>query len=134
MNQPKSSSNNRFSIVTQGSLFSVPPPVLSPQQKGTKEKGKKKPNPYFLFCQERRTELHAQNPQTTSREITKQLAEEWKSLSDQQKQKYNEAYRNSSPKKQETMPNLGDQIYLQVVSTDGKVLAIPAYKIEKTTK
>lgn len=126
-----SPNGSRYSIVSQGALFSISPPAISTAKKTAKDKAKKKPNPYFLFCQKRRTELHAQNPDIPSREITKQLAQEWKSLSDLEKNKYVQAYKNTSPEHAHTPPNLGNQIYLQVISTDGTAFAIPAFQVEK---
>lgn len=64
-------------------------PEIKP--KNNQKRGKL-PNPYFIFCKERRTILHAQNPHAGSRDITKMLASEWKSMTSEQKQKYNDQY------------------------------------------
>src|SRR3989338_5380567 len=60
------------------------------------EKGKKDPNApkknmtnYLFFCNERRSTITASNPTMKAPEVTKKLAELWKSLKENDKKKYN---------------------------------------------
>lgn len=92
----------------------------------------KPPNPYFLFCQDRRVKLQNENPQMPSREITKLLAQEWKNLSDIEKSRYNEKYKASLENMQRVnlkkpVPhNIFGDFCLRLTSMDGTVIQIPA--------
>jgi hypothetical protein len=56
------------------------------EKKSTKPK--KKVNPYFAFCKEKRPEIVTSNPELKPREIVKKLGEEWGKLSDKEKDEY----------------------------------------------
>ena len=74
-----------------GVLFSLKPLKDNIQTKSLKKnKKKKKINPYFLFCINRRTIIHVQNPNLTSREVTKILAKEWNLLTYEEKLIYSD--------------------------------------------
>lgn len=85
-------------------MASYVPPVVSTQQKSTSTKSKKstttvveskkdsslkKPmNAYVIFSQEQRPTLSSQHPNLGFGELTKQLAERWKNMSDSEKAPY----------------------------------------------
>ena len=123
-----------------GEIFSQLPEEKKSKNKGKNSKEKEKTtkkaaNSYLLFCKERRTALHAQNPDKTSREITKILAEEWKNLSADEKNKYQEKYKNIvSENAFENMGLGNDKIYIQIQASNGQILAIPAIPINPKTR
>ena len=53
-----------------------------------KDKPKRAPGPYMLFCKEMRPKIVAANPKFTFGEVGKKLGEEWKKLSDAKKASY----------------------------------------------
>ena len=116
-----------------GEIFSCDPRKDGKRksQADDKKTGKKAANSYLLFCKERRTALHAENPDISSREVTKMLAQEWKNLSNEEKQKY-EKQKEEALKTQEVNDFITERtIYLQVKTMDGQVLAIPAIPIKE---
>ncbi|KAH0795490.1 HMG box family protein [Histomonas meleagridis] len=48
------------------------------------------PNAFFLYCVENRSKVHEEHPELPNLEVTKALANMWKSLSDAEKQPYKE--------------------------------------------
>jgi|TARA_B100000497_G_scaffold121495_1_gene151319 hypothetical protein len=65
--------------------------ILKPESRRIspkKEPPTKKINPYFAFCKEKRSEIVTANPELKSREIVKKLGEEWRKLSDEEKDRY----------------------------------------------
>ena len=75
--------------------------------------------------------MHAENPDISSREVTKMLAQEWKNLSNEEKQKY-EKQKEEALKTQEVNDFITERtIYLQVKTMVGQVLAIPAIPIKE---
>ena len=58
----------------------------------------KKVNPYFAFCKKKRPDIVAANPELNFREITKKLSEEYRKLSDVEKDEYRIAFTFSKPK------------------------------------
>ena len=64
----------------------------APAKKGAKadkkDKPKRAPGPYMLFCKEMRPKIVAANPKFTFGEVGKKLGEEWKKLSDAKKASY----------------------------------------------
>ncbi|KAJ5075158.1 high mobility group protein dsp1 [Anaeramoeba ignava] len=52
------------------------------------QKPKRPLSAYFIFCRENREIIKQQNPNMRAVELTKQLAEIWKSLTDEEKQIY----------------------------------------------
>ena len=53
-----------------------------------KDKPKRAPGPYMLFCKVKRPKIVAANPEFTFGEVGKKLGEEWKKLSDAKKASY----------------------------------------------
>jgi len=53
---------------------------------------------FFLFRQDRYTDVNAANPNTNVAEITKIISEEWNKLSDERKQGYKTKYDGSKQK------------------------------------
>ena len=53
-----------------------------------KDKPKRAPGPYMLFCKEMRPKIVAANPKFTFGEVGKKLGDEWKKLSDAKKASY----------------------------------------------
>ena len=121
-----------FALQNLGEIFSQSPePKKSKKNakngKENEKTAKKAANSYLLFCKEKRTALHAQFPDKSSREITKLLAEEWKNLSTDEKNKYQEKYKNIvSEHEFEDIANSNNKIYIQIQASNGQILAIPA--------
>ncbi|EDR26872.1 hypothetical protein, conserved [Entamoeba dispar SAW760] len=51
-------------------------------------KSKKGKNPYIKFCQEKREEVKAANPDLKPKEITSKLVEIWNGMSEEEKAKF----------------------------------------------
>ena len=124
--------HNSLSLQNLGEIFSQQP---ESKNKGKTKKGKKKNektaiNSYFLFCKERRSALHAKNPNLSSREITKMLGEEWQNLSLPEREKYREKCRQQLLFNGEQLVEQNDgKIFLQIQASNGQLLAIPAFPI-----
>jgi hypothetical protein len=106
-------------------------PRAAARAKGHTAKNSKLPNQYFLFCQQRRTALQAEHPGLSSREVTRILAEEWKSLSGEGKASFAEQYQQSIIKAregsgQETVKGK-KQLWLQFRTNNGQFVSIPAF-------
>jgi len=67
-------------------MASYSPPVV--QEAPKKVELKKPMNAYVVFCKEKRFQLMAENPTMKFGEITKVLADKWKSISEEEKQPY----------------------------------------------
>ena len=91
------------SLSTPLPIFSLAPHTYDKYEKKSLKETTyvRKANPYFLFCKERRTQLHTERPGTPSREITKILAEEWKQMNECERSKYFEKYKHSLLNQQE---------------------------------
>lgn len=107
-------------------VLSIEPHINKEKTKNKSAKSQKQANPYFLFCQERRTQLHAQFPNISSREVTQMLAQEWKSLTNIEKQKYSDQYHKNIEKAQ-VEKEKKHQIFLQIPMGNNKFMTIPAY-------
>ncbi|EDR26875.1 hypothetical protein EDI_085770 [Entamoeba dispar SAW760] len=69
--------------------------------RSTKKKGgKKNKNPYIIFCNTKREEVRAANPNLTSKEILSKLVEMWNALDVEQKAAYKPKPRQVPQKKQ----------------------------------
>jgi hypothetical protein len=113
-------------------IFSAAPLVKRPKPKGRASPGSKSgkvPNPYFIFCARRRAELHAENPELPSREVTKMLAAEWAQLSAAKKAEYTALYqeRFDRGEAEESIETPQNKILIKIPLPDGTVLAVPAY-------
>ena len=53
-----------------------------------KDKPKRAPGPYMIFCKAERPKIVAANPKFTFGEVGKALGEKWRGMSDAQKAKY----------------------------------------------
>ncbi|EAX97204.1 HMG box family protein [Trichomonas vaginalis G3] len=125
-----------FLTMTKNTVILSIPPSMAGKNKdkdGNKSnKMPKLPNPYFMFCKERRQILQAENSQISSREITKKLAEEWKNLPEIEKSRYNERYREELAKfykekeKLEHPQPMQNTLFLKLLSVDGRIINIPA--------
>jgi hypothetical protein len=60
----------------------------STEEESEKPEKKVKVNSYIIFCKATRAEVKAEFPDLEPKEITRKLAEKWKSLSDDEKQKF----------------------------------------------
>jgi len=67
-------------------MASYSPPAA--QEAHKKVELKKPMNAYVVFCKEKRFQLMAQNPTMKFGEITKVLADQWKSMTEEEKQPY----------------------------------------------
>lgn len=119
-------------------VFSIPPaPVQRSVTISKASHAKKKsrtPNPYFLFCKARRTELTALQPDITSRDLTKLLAAEWRLMSNEQRAVYSNEYaaiRAQSDKDKEDTnlsdPGKGLPIWLEIPTPLGEVITVAGY-------
>ena len=93
-----------------------------------KRKIQKLSNPYFLFCQERRPQLHSIYPQASSREVTQMLGVEWRNMREEQKAKYKDQYIHNM----ETRQNLVDDdpkksILIKFPLGNNQFISIPAF-------
>ena len=72
------------------STYTPPAPVVVASTSSAKAKSdvKKPMNAYVFFCQDKRPQLMADNPSMKFGDLTKVLAEQWKSMSEQDKQPY----------------------------------------------
>ncbi|BFU20377.1 high mobility group box domain containing protein [Entamoeba histolytica HM-1:IMSS-B] len=69
--------------------------------RSTKKKGgKKNKNPYIIFCNMKREEVKAANPDLPSKEILSKLVEMWNGLTEEQKASYRPKPRQVPQKKQ----------------------------------
>ncbi|KAK8866320.1 non-histone protein [Tritrichomonas musculus] len=107
-------------------VLSIEPHYYKDKPQRKSPKTQKQPNPYFLFCQEKRTQLHTQFPNVSSREITQMLAQEWKSLSTIEKQKYSDQYHKNMEKAQVDKEKK-HQIFLQIPVGNNQFMTIPAF-------
>jgi hypothetical protein len=126
-----------LSLSPHAEIFSSPP-LQKPSNPKPKVKGisqrckpEKIPNPYFIFCANRRGELQAENPGLPSREVTKILAREWAQLSAADKAEYSVRYQQRLDGAEEERlfeSNVGkDRVLLRIPLPDGGVLAVPAF-------
>lgn len=70
--------------------------IHSKDVKGKKRYSKKRiANAFFLFCKMERQKFQEQNPDLSSREVTKLLASRWQSLSENEKTFYKEKYKET---------------------------------------
>ena len=90
-----------------------------------------------MYCQERRTIAQKENPEMSSRDITKILGEEWKKMSSNEKRKYCDQYLEKSVQRKNELygnpsfpTNLSDQVQGNIpfvihqhISFDGKELS-----------
>jgi len=61
------------------------------EKKGKKKsKAKRAPSGYIIFCQDKREEIKSENPEMKTTEITKELGRQWKELSQEEKDEYNQ--------------------------------------------
>ena len=61
------------------------------EKKGKKKsKAKRAPSGYIIFCQDKREEIKSENPEMKATEITKELGRQWKELSQEEKDEYNQ--------------------------------------------
>lgn len=60
---------------------------------GMAERPKKPLTPYFRFMRETRPSLLAKNPNLKTGEVVKQMAKQWETVDEKQKQTYQEAYK-----------------------------------------
>jgi hypothetical protein len=120
----------QFSFATAEIFSQVPKPPLRKKKNGI-AKNAKLPNQYFLFCQERRTALQAEHPTMASREVTRILAEEWKSLSEQGKAEFADKYQQTIMRaREEAVKPMGigkRKLWLQLQAPNGTVVSIPAF-------
>lgn len=107
-------------------VLSIEPPLKKDKTQHKGSKTQKQANPYFLFCQEKRTQLHAQFPNIPSREVTKMLSQEWKTLSNNEKQKYSDQYHKNIEKAQ-IEKEKKHQIFLQIPLGNDQFMTIPAF-------
>lgn len=71
------------------STYTPPAPVVASSSSAKAKSDVKKPmNAYVFFCQDKRPQLMADNPNMKFGELTKVLAEKWKAMSDEEKQPY----------------------------------------------
>jgi hypothetical protein len=111
------------------------PPLTKPlSKKGIhpmRPKSDKAPNPYFLFCQKRRTELQAENPLMPSREVTRLLASEWRNLPTVEKDGFAQHYQSLLSQKETERkamaPSQDKQFLIQIPLPNGQFLVVPAY-------
>ena len=128
-----------FTLTTAQDIFTVAPKEDDKKMKSRKvrEDFRRTPNPYLLFCKERRTQLHKENPDAQSRDITKVLAEEWKSMREDEKESYkikykklleNEKYeeRRNKKNKEISVSHLLGKWTLNIETESGAKIAIPA--------
>lgn len=111
-------------------VFSIKPMNEKKKKSASKQRPAKQPNPYFLFCQERRTQLQAEHPELPSRNITAMLAQEWHSLSEIDRQTYTSRYiQNMEAIQLEKEKENGRKklIMLQIPMGDGKYMTVPAF-------
>ena len=66
----------------------MPPKKAIAKKSAPKEKGKKAPGPYMVFCKEMRPKIVKENPGMAFGEIGKALGAAWGKLSDKEKAKY----------------------------------------------
>jgi hypothetical protein len=93
----------------------------------------KTPNPFMLFCQQRRTQLHILNPSLASREITQRLADEWRQMPEAEKQSYavrsRQLFREQQGQTTEARDRAKERkrIILQIPSQGGHLVSISAF-------
>jgi hypothetical protein len=127
-------------VTSSGSveIFSDPPLQALPCPKRInrnrhrmQKKTDKPPNPYFLFCAKRRTELQAENPLMPSREVTRLLAAEWRILAETQKEEFSSQYQGLVTQKEkaqkESRGTQPKQFLIQIPLVNGQFLVVPAY-------
>jgi len=66
----------------------MPPKKSIAKKSAPKEKSKKAPGPYMVFCKEMRPKIVKENPGMAFGEIGKALGAAWGKLSDKDKAKY----------------------------------------------
>ena len=126
-----SNSPSKLSLSGTMSVFSITP-VDEDKPKPKRSRNAKKLNPYFIFCKERRSELHSKHPSTPSREITKLLAEEWKNMNESEKKKYVDKHKSveEETKKDSEVPqqiNTLTRGSLSLRAADGKIYSLPVF-------
>jgi hypothetical protein len=94
------------------------------------KKPEKTPNPYFLFCTKRRTELQCENPKIPSREVTKMLASEWRQMTEAKKAEYFSKYQETMEKARDykTNDSIGRrELVIQIPTPNGGLISMPAW-------
>jgi hypothetical protein len=113
------------------SLAPAAPKIRQPKKGRPLQKSDKHPNPYFLFCQQRRTELHAEYPDMPSREITRMLADEWNNLANDVKATFQHKYQQSLEGARNDHAGVTEngrrKIWIQLQTQDGQSVSIPAF-------
>ena len=66
----------------------VPKKAAKKAKVDKKDKPKRAPGPYMIFCKAERPKIVAANPKFTFGEVGKALGEKWRGMSDAQKAKY----------------------------------------------
>jgi len=67
------------------------------EKKGKKKsKAKRAPSGYIIFCQDKRQEVKTENPEMKATEITKELGRQWRELSQEEKDEYNQRSKEMS--------------------------------------
>lgn len=116
-------------------VFSVPPvskTTIVAKASQSKKKSRT-PNPYFLFCKARRTELTALQPDMPSRDLTKILAEEWRNMSPEQRLVYSEEYKDirskiASPDNSAASDaSTGLPIWIEIPTPLGEMITVAGY-------
>ena len=127
---------NKLNFVNLGIIFNQNPQENKKNIENNFKKHSKQPNSYFLFCKSRRTQLHVENPSLPSREVTKILANEWKNLNIEEKNKYTEEYQKLIEKNNIESKELIEDIPMMVgiLSLDGNFLSLPTFMISKPLK
>ena len=126
-----------FTLTSAEDIFTIAPQKEEKKKtRKVREDFKRTPNPYLLFCKERRTQLHRENPETKSRDITKVLAEEWKNMGKDEKEKYQMKYKTliechsneeeKGRKKEVSISKLLGKWKINIQSESGETIVIPA--------
>lgn len=123
------STSHSFTLCANEPIFDQKPNRYTTEINPKREM-QKIPNPYLLFCKERRTALHKTNPEMPSRDVTKILANEWKNMSENEKNKYKVKYQNRIKSKiQGNSPqencNIAQTNYLNFTLPNGQVVFVP---------
>jgi hypothetical protein len=114
-------------------VFSQAPPAMKikRQNKVSPPRSDRQPNQYFLFCQQRRTELQAEHPTVPSREVTRMLAEEWRNLSDDAKAAFAHQYQQNIESARDEPEGAIEggkrRVWIQLQTQSGQFVSIPAF-------
>jgi hypothetical protein len=114
-------------------VFSQAPPAMKikRQKMVPPPRPDRQPNQYFLFCQQRRTELQAEHPTVPSREVTRMLGEEWRNLSDDAKavfaHQYQQNMENARDEPEGVVEGGRRRLWIQLQTQSGQFVSIPAF-------